>query len=102
MNFLNYVIRNDIDEVFFIDNTIAHSELLHDWVIELEQMGIIVNVNIDDIYLDDNGISAKVIREINYKNNSYYEIEINNKKFNCKLLIKIHKKDESSSEVNST
>lgn len=44
---LDYVIHNDIDEVFIIDEEIRNSSLLEEWVRVMGEMGIIVNVNID-------------------------------------------------------
>ncbi len=46
-SFLDYVIHNDIDEVFFIDETIMRTPLLDDWMNELEQMGVLIDINID-------------------------------------------------------
>ena len=37
--------------------------------------------NIEDIEISNEGIEANVIREIDYINNKYYEVEVNNKKF---------------------
>lgn len=54
-DFIDYTIRNDIDEVFIIDDTIVHTEILREWVVELEQMGITVNVNIDEFDITDYG-----------------------------------------------
>lgn len=54
-NFLDYVIRNDIDEVFVIDEEIMHTALMQAWVTELEQMGIIVDINIDAFDLANTG-----------------------------------------------
>jgi len=39
------------------------------------------SINIDDIKVNETGIKAKVIKEINYINNSYYEVDINGKSF---------------------
>lgn len=44
---LDYVIHNGVDEVFIIDDDIGRTPLLKTWVREMEQMGIIVDVNID-------------------------------------------------------
>ena len=49
--------------------------------------------NIDDIEIANEGIEANVIREIDYINNKYYEVEVNNKKFI------INKKEELPSKV---
>lgn len=45
-NLLEYIIRNDIDEVFIADEKLSGTTLLKTWIAELGQMGIIVNVNI--------------------------------------------------------
>lgn len=54
-DFLNYVIRNDVDEVFIIDDRMMRTPLMDEWVRELEQMGIIVDVNIDAFDLSISG-----------------------------------------------
>lgn len=54
-DFLNYVIRNDVDEVFIIDDKMMRTPLMDEWVSELEQMGIIVDVNIDAFDLSISG-----------------------------------------------
>ena len=54
-DFLNYVIRNDVDEVFIIDDKLMRTPLMNEWVRELEQMGIIVDVNIDAFDLLNRG-----------------------------------------------
>lgn len=45
--FMDYVIHHDIDEVFIMDSERLHDQLVKEWIKELEQMGIIVDVNID-------------------------------------------------------
>lgn len=54
-DFLNYVIRNDVDEIFIIDDKLMRTPLMNEWVRELEQMGIIVDVNIDAFDLSVSG-----------------------------------------------
>lgn len=54
-DFLNYVIRNDVDEVFIIDDKMMRTPLMDEWVREMEQMGIIVDVNIDAFDLSISG-----------------------------------------------
>lgn len=54
-DFLNYVIRNDVDEIFIIDDKLMRTPLMNEWVRELEQMGIIVDVNIDAFDLSISG-----------------------------------------------
>lgn len=44
---LDYVIHNGVDEVFIIDGEMRRTPLLETWVRELEQMGVIVDINID-------------------------------------------------------
>ena len=54
-NFLDYVIRNEIDEVFIIDETVMRTPLMQQWVTELEQMGVTVDVNIDAFDIANTG-----------------------------------------------
>ena len=54
-DFLNFVIRNDVDEIFIIDDKLMRTPLMNEWVRELEQMGIIVDVNIDAFDLSVSG-----------------------------------------------
>lgn len=54
-DFLNYVIRNDVDEVFIIDDKMMRTPLMDEWIREMEQMGIIVDVNIDAFDLSISG-----------------------------------------------
>ncbi len=49
---LDFVIHNDIDEVFIADEKLWGSALLESWVCEFGQMGIIVNVNISEFDID--------------------------------------------------
>ena len=44
---MEYVIHNDIDEVFIAYADSANHSVLENWVSEMEQMGIIVDMNID-------------------------------------------------------
>lgn len=53
--FMDYVIHHEIDEVFIMDSERRHYELVEPWVQELEQMGIIVDVNIDIFDLEVHG-----------------------------------------------
>ncbi len=46
-SFMDYVVHNNIDEVFFIDETIMRTPLLDEWMNELEQMGVLIDINID-------------------------------------------------------
>ena len=52
----------------------------------------IFETNIDDIEISHEGIEATIIKEIDYINNKYYEVEINNKRF---IINKIKNIDES-------
>ncbi len=53
--FMDYVIHHEIDEIFIMDSERMHYDLLKPWVQELEQMGIIVDVNIDIFDLEVHG-----------------------------------------------
>lgn len=53
--FMDYVIHHEIDEIFIMDAERMHYDLLKPWVQELEQMGIIVDVNIDIFDLEVHG-----------------------------------------------
>ncbi|MCI8577854.1 MAG: sugar transferase [Lachnospiraceae bacterium] len=46
-SFIDYVTHHDIDEVFIIDSERRHIGLMEPWIQEMEEMGIIVDVNID-------------------------------------------------------
>lgn len=46
-SFMDYVVRHDIDEVFIMDSERQHSQIIRNWIPELEEMGIIVDMNID-------------------------------------------------------
>lgn len=52
---LDYVIHNEIDEVFIAYTDGIRSDTLKEWVSELEQMGVIVDVNIDAFDLLSHG-----------------------------------------------
>ena len=52
---LNYVIHNDIDEVFITHTEMLSTSVLKGWVSDMEQMGIIVDVNIDAFDLLNRG-----------------------------------------------
>lgn len=45
--FIEYVIHHDIDEVFLMDEERRHIDITKPWIKELEEMGIVVDVNID-------------------------------------------------------
>lgn len=44
---LDYVIHNDVDEVFINDNQMVSDQSWEDRILELENMGVIVDLNID-------------------------------------------------------
>lgn len=52
---LDYVIHNEIDEVFIVDEKLWDSDMLNSWVSEFGQMGVIVNVNISEFAIDYTG-----------------------------------------------
>lgn len=54
-SFIEYVIRNNIDEVFIIDRSLTGTSQLEEWTAQLEGMGVIVDVNIDAFDLIDSG-----------------------------------------------
>jgi exopolysaccharide biosynthesis polyprenyl glycosylphosphotransferase len=49
---MDYVIHNDVDEIFIMDSGRKHMEQIRDWMPEFVQMGINVDVNIDTFDLD--------------------------------------------------
>jgi len=53
--FMDYVTHHDIDEVFFMDSERKHMETIKPWIQELEEMGSIVDINIDIFDLDVRG-----------------------------------------------
>lgn len=53
-NLIDYTVRNEIDEVFVIDDTLSKSSLIEKWTNELSEMGVIVNINIDVLNLTNN------------------------------------------------
>lgn len=46
-SFIEYVVHHDIDEVFIHDNLLMSDAILKEWIRELENMGVIVDLNID-------------------------------------------------------
>lgn len=52
---LGYVIRNNVDEVFIIDEGLIGTALLKAWISEFGQMGIDVNVNISEFDIEYTG-----------------------------------------------
>lgn len=53
--FMDYVIHHDIDEVFMVDEERRHINITKPWIRELEEMGIVVDVNIDIFDMDIHG-----------------------------------------------
>ncbi len=54
-SFMGYVVRHEIDEVFIADSNRKHMGMIEPWIRDLEQMGIIVDVNIDIFDIDVHG-----------------------------------------------
>lgn len=54
-SFMDYVVRHDIDEVFIMDSERQHSQIIRSWIQELEDMGIIVDMNIDAFDIEVHG-----------------------------------------------
>lgn len=52
---LNYVVHNDVDEVFINDSNIMRETVLQEWISELENMGVIVDLNIDIFNIPSSG-----------------------------------------------
>lgn len=52
---IKYTTRNQIDEVFIYDNRLDGTRLLRNWVMELQNMGVIVNVCINAFDIIDSG-----------------------------------------------
>lgn len=55
-SFMDYVTHHDIDEVFIVDSERRHMDELVPWIREMEEMGVIVDVNID---IFDIGVHGK-------------------------------------------
>lgn len=52
---IDYIVHHNVDEVFINDTSAISSKLLEKWVLELENMGIIVDVNIDIFNISSRG-----------------------------------------------
>lgn len=59
---LDYVVHNDIDEVFINDSDIMRETILKEWISELENMGVIVDLNIDIFNISSSG--KKVLNRV--------------------------------------
>lgn len=44
---IDYVVHHDVDEVFIHDSSMMNNPILEGWLAELENMGVIVDINID-------------------------------------------------------
>lgn len=53
--FLDYVVHHNVDEVFINDSNIMQDVLLEKWILELEEMGVIVDLNIDIFNIESSG-----------------------------------------------
>ncbi|WP_349671667.1 sugar transferase [Lacrimispora sp.] len=59
---LDYVVHHNVDEVFINDNNIMHEPILKEWITELENMGVIVDLNIDIFNIPSSG--KKVLNRV--------------------------------------
>lgn len=59
---LDYVVHHNVDEVFINDNNIMHEPVLKEWISELENMGVIVDLNIDIFNIPSSG--KKVLNRV--------------------------------------
>ena len=59
---LDYVVHHNVDEVFINDNNIMQEPLLKEWISELENMGVIVDLNIDIFNIPSSG--KKVLNRV--------------------------------------
>ncbi|WP_349666721.1 sugar transferase [Lacrimispora sp.] len=59
---LDYVVHHNVDEVFINDNNIMHEPILEEWLSELENMGVIVDLNIDIFNIPSSG--KKVLNRV--------------------------------------
>lgn len=59
---LDYVVPNNVDEVFINDSSIMKEPVLMEWISELENMGVIVDLNIDIFNIPSSG--KKVLNRV--------------------------------------
>lgn len=59
---LDYVVHHNVDEIFINDNKIMHEPILEEWISELENMGVIVDLNIDIFNIPSSG--KKVLNRV--------------------------------------
>ena len=62
MSLLDYVVHHNVDEVFINDNNIMYEPVLEEWIAELENMGVIVDLNIDIFNIPSRG--KKVLNRV--------------------------------------
>ncbi|WP_333646083.1 sugar transferase [Lacrimispora sp.] len=55
---LDYVVHHNVDEVFINDNDIMQDPVLLNWISELVDMGVIVDLNIEIFNISSNGIKT--------------------------------------------
>ena len=59
---LDYVVHHSVDEVVINDNNMMHEPILREWIFELENMGVIVDLNIDIFNIPSSG--KKVLNRV--------------------------------------
>ncbi len=59
---LEYVVHHDVDEVFINDSIIVRKDTIREWIKELENMGVIVDLNIDIFNIPSTG--RKVLNRV--------------------------------------
>ena len=59
---LDYVVHHNVDEVFINDSNIMQEPVLQEWILELENMGVIVDINIDIFDIPSTG--KKVLNRV--------------------------------------
>lgn len=59
---LDYVVHHSVDEVFINDINMMHEPILREWIFELENMGVIVDLNIDIFNIPSSG--KKVLNRV--------------------------------------
>lgn len=62
LSLIDYVIHHDIDEVFINDSSMMQDPLLEQWITEMEDMGVIVDLNIDTF--DINSFGKKSLNRV--------------------------------------
>jgi exopolysaccharide biosynthesis polyprenyl glycosylphosphotransferase len=55
---LDYVVHHDVDEVFINDSIVVQKDTIREWIKELENMGVIVDLNIDIFDIPSTGKKA--------------------------------------------